>query len=329
MFLLFLMIKTKKIFRLLLLITVIFISGCDFFNTPSPLRIGVSVWASFEFLFLAEQKGFFKDENLEVKLVEFTSLSDTRRAFERGQIDGLATTTVEVLYTYEQSDKSAQIIQIVDVSNGADVILAKPSITDLKQLRGTTVGLELASLGVYVLARGLETQNMTLSDVKTVSMEQVSLGEALTNQTVDAIVSYPPVSYTLQRDNKVNQLFSSTQIPNEVLDVLAIDAGVIKEKTPEIQKLLRAYHRAIRYAQENPEEAYAMMAEREKISPEELKQILTTELHIVTEDEQHTFFQENGTLFRVMDFTDKILRETHQIEKERRGNVINSFFVNH
>ncbi len=318
---------TTKIYWQVILLT-LSLSGCAVEQSES-LRIGVNTWAGFEFLFLAEQKGFFKEENLDVKLIEFSSLSDTRRAYEHGQIDGLGTTVVEVFYAREQSpDRALQIVQIVDASNGADVILSTAKIKDGKTLRGAKIGLELASLSVYVLARGLESFGLTLADVNTVTMDQISLGEALNNKTLDAIVTYPPISVQVQHDAKLNTLFSSAQIPNEVIDVLAIDQTTIKKRPNEIQKLLNGYYKAIRYTQENPQEAYRIMAEREKITPQELEHILTNELHLVMQNEQFEFFKQNGTLSTVVDLTDKILRQTAQIKgSDHRADIINDMFA--
>ncbi len=323
----FIKMQKKNYWQLIILLLTIF-SGCSV-EEPQSLRIGVSTWAGFEFLFLAEQKGFFKEENLDVEFVEFSSLSDTRRAYERGQIDGLGTTVVEVFYAREQSpNKVLQIFQIVDSSNGADVILSNIDIKDGKALRGKKIGLELSSLGVYVLARGLETFGLTLADVNTIAMDQMSLGEALSNRTLDAIVTYPPVAIQVQQDTKANTLFSSAQIPNEVIDVLAIDKAVIKQRPSDIKKLLNAYHKAIRYTKENPQDAYRIMSEHEKITPQELEHILTNELHVVTQDEQIEFFKQNGKLSTVVEMTDKILRQTEQIKgADHRADMINDMLV--
>ena len=62
---------------------------------PTPLRIGINAWPGYEFLYLAQEKGFFREAGVEVQLIEFNSLSDVRRSFERNQIDGFAGTMVE------------------------------------------------------------------------------------------------------------------------------------------------------------------------------------------------------------------------------------------
>ena len=70
------------------LFSVLALSACS--EAPSdPLRVGINPWPGYGPLFLAADKGFFAEEGIDVELVELTSLADVRRAFERGQIDGM------------------------------------------------------------------------------------------------------------------------------------------------------------------------------------------------------------------------------------------------
>lgn len=60
------------------------------------LRVGINPAPGYELIFLAEEKGFFGEEGLEVRLVEFTCLADCRRAFDRGQVNVVGSTAVPV-----------------------------------------------------------------------------------------------------------------------------------------------------------------------------------------------------------------------------------------
>jgi len=315
---------TKKISVFILLsITLL---GCNV-EQPEPLRIGLSTWPPFEFFHLAEQKGFFKDEQLDIKLIEFSSLSDVRRSFERGQIDGLGTTLVDVFQAREQSPRNLQVVQVIDYSDGADMILANTKIKTGQDLRGKKIGLEFASLGIYVLARGLDKFGLTFADVQIIGMEQISLADEFKNGRLDAIVTYPPTSITSQHDMNTNVLFSTSEIPDEVVDVMAIDESIIQQRPDDIKKLLRVYHRAMTYAQQNPEESYAIMADREGITPQEFKNSFDG-IRLVSQAEQTDFFKQGGKLEKVVEKTDKILRESGQIKgADHRADTVTNRFI--
>lgn len=302
-------------------------SGC-FEHSHEPLRIGINAWPGYEFLYLAQVKGFYREEGLDIKLLEFSSLSDARRAYERGQIDGLGTSVIDVLQARDSSTRSPQIVQVIDYSDGADMILARPDIPDIYALRGRSIAVEIGSLGVYVLARGLELHDLSLSDVNLVSMDQISMEEAISKGTIDAIVSYPPTSIKLLRDATAKRLFASSEIAGEVFDVIAVDEQVIDLRSADVAKLLHAYQKAILYTQQYPDEAYQIMSAREGITSAELHKVMINGMHIVSQDEQADYLRSGGKLEKVIDITDRILRQTNQIKgPDRRSGITNNTFA--
>jgi len=320
-----------SIFRCISLLAVIssllIAAGCSE-QPPPPIRVGINLWPGYEFLYLAQEKGFYRDEGVDVRLIEFNSLSDARRAFERGQIDAMGTTVIEVLQVRDHSARSPKIVQVVDYSNGGDVIIARPGIKQVSDLRGTRIGVELASLGVYVLARGLAAGGLTLKDVIPISMDQLSMEEAFGKGDLDAVVSYPPISIKLLRDSKLNKVFSTAQIPGEVIDVIAVEEEIIAERPADVAKLLRAFQRAIEYSKQNREDAYRIMAAREGITAEEFGSALGGDIQMVNAADQAAYFQTGGKLATIIDFSDHILRESGQIKgADHRAKVLNASFV--
>ncbi len=305
----------------------VFVTGCAK-KIPEPLRIGINAWPGYEFLYLAQEKGFYQDLGVAVKLVEFNSLADARRAYERGQIDGLGTSVIDVLQSREQSTRAPQVVQVIDYSNGADVIIAKSSVKNGAALRGKKIGVELGSLGTYVLARGLEKFGLTLADVQLISMDQISMEEAINNGSLDAIVTYPPKSINIISQGKATKIFDTAEIPGEVVDVIAIDDQVIQQRSVEVSNFLKAYQKALHFTEQNPIEAYHIMAAREGISADEFRAALQAGMHVVTQAEQGEFFKAGGKLASVIDTSDRILRQSLQIKgPDRREGIVNALFV--
>jgi NitT/TauT family transport system substrate-binding protein len=313
----------RRILPLLLAATaLVFALGCAP-EKSAPLRIGLNVWPVNEYLYLAQEKGFYADEGVEVHLVELTSLADSRRAYERGQLDIFGASVVEVLQVREQSLRSPRIIQVLDSSNGTDVILAQPGYSSIASLKGARIGVELASLGVYVLARALEKNGLTLSDVRIVSSEQASMEEAFRRGELEAVVTYSPISTKLLRVAQPNLVFSTRDIPGEVVGVIAVEADVATSRPEEVVAVLRAFHRAMAYARQHPD-AYRIMAAREQLSVEEFRATLHNgDIHLVSTDEQADYFRPGGRLDTVVEYTDRILRASGQISgPDRRADIL-------
>jgi len=290
-------------------------------------------WPGYEVLSLAEDQRFYEAEGVAVRIISFNSLADARRAYERGQIDVMAATAIEVLQVRDHGARSPQIVQVVDYSNGADMVLARgsprPGPTGAAgTLRGARIGVELASLGVYVLARALARHELALGDVSVVSSDQLSMDAAFRSGELDAVVTYPPTSVRLLRDADAHVVFSSREIPAEVVDVLAVEEQLIAQRPDQIARFLRAYHRALDFTRDHPAEAYRIMAAHEGITPEEFAATLTDGITLVSPAQQASYLAPGGALERVIAEVDRILRATQQITgPDRRAGVISTRFL--
>lgn len=292
---------------LALLALVLFFPAC---KKESPaIRVGTTLWPGYEFIYLAEKKGFFKEEGLDIELFDFVSLSDSRRAFERGQIDVVTGTVVELLIIRENSYKSPQAFYVADFSNGADVILGKKPIRTIPDLKGKKVGVEPASLDLLTINLALKQYQMDISDVILVPLAQNAMKDGFDEGVVDAICTYPPTSVKILNSGEANILFNSTQIPGLIVDVLIGDEIFINDRTEDLATIIQCIDRAILYARENPEEALAVIAEHEQISVPELQEAYAG-MSVEPLASQSQYFTPDGKIISASEAALEILRET-------------------
>ena len=292
----------------------VLLSGCD--SEPAqPLRIGINVWPGYEALFIAREKGFYQDEGVDVKLIEYGSLSDARRAFERGQVDVMASTVIEVLLVREFSERRLQTFLVADFSDGADMILANSTIQNMEGLKGKKIGAEPASLGEFILMRALETAGLTLDDIVFIPMSHQEMEAPFRSGTVDAVVTYPPVSTLIERGGGANKVFDTSTIPLEIVDVLSADQEVLESRPEDIAGLVRAWDRSLKFMRESPEEANRLGARREGVTPEEFAQSFDG-IQTTTTSEQGQAWRKNGTLIKSLKLADRVLRASGEIKGE-------------
>jgi NitT/TauT family transport system substrate-binding protein len=263
--------------------------------SEKPLRVALNPWPGYAFLFLAQEKRYFTEEGVNVELVELPSLTDVRMAFERGQVDGMATSLVEVLEVSHSAGRQAKICVMADFSNGADVILADDQFVDLPALAGARIGIEPGTLNRFILTRALNAHGLTFSDVEIVNLAQPSMHRALSDGAVDAVVTYPPVSTEIERAAGVRKVFSSAEIPGEIADVISFSEETVSQRRIEIEAFVRAWGRAVDFARENPAEAYALIGPHVGMAPEDLQEAYKT-IHVVTAAMQSRFFEPDGPL---------------------------------
>jgi NitT/TauT family transport system substrate-binding protein len=276
------------------------------------LRVAINPWPGSEFLYLAKEKGFFAEEGVHVRMVEYSSLGDCRVAFENGEVDAMTGTLIEVIQARENSKRSPQVAVVTDYSNGADMILGPSGMTSLADLKGRRVGLELGSLGVFMLARSLEIAGLKLSDLQMIACAPEEMPAAIDGGKVDAVVTYPPTSMRIEAGGRMRRLFSSADIPGEVVDVLAVDAPWIQRDPALPVRLARAMQRALDFAQAHPKDAYAIMGQREGLSAEEFAKALQG-VQLVDAAGQRAFLGPGGSLQGSLRDMERILRETGQL----------------
>jgi NitT/TauT family transport system substrate-binding protein len=237
--------------------------------------MGTSIWPGFEPFYVARELHFWRDD--QVKLLEFTSTSELTRAFRNGTIDaGLLTLDEALLLVEERQD--IHILLVTDVSNGADVILAQPGFLSMQDLRGHRIGAETTGVGAYMLFRALELAGLKPEDVEIVTLEFSEQQPALDRGLVDAVVTYEPVRTQLKTAG-ARQIFDSTLIPGEVVDVLVVRNSYLTASPDNARLVVDAFYRAQRYARDQPADFVRVAAVHENVTPQEFLRSMTL-LHV-------------------------------------------------
>ncbi len=279
-----------------------------------PLRLAINNWPGYEALFLAHQLGYYEEEGVSIKLLQFSSLEDAKYAYERGQIDFFACTISEMLLAHDTSGRSVKVMMVPDFSNGGDVIFGRCHIRTVADLKGEKIGVEPSTLGLFLLARALELEGLTLDDVQLVALSQLGMVDQFKKGKINAVVTYPPYSIDLQRGDGLSyRVFDSSQIPGEVVDILAVDPHVIETRKEELKGVQRAWERALTYIKEEPEIAYRIMADRQGITIEEFKG--TLDGFVVLNMEEQKRITRSSSLLRSIQLTQRVLYESKVLKK--------------
>lgn len=296
-----------------ILLLLVYTSSNSDLKKQETIRIGITQWPAFEYLFVTKKQGFFKQAGIDIELVELSSLAEVRRAFERGKVDGMTTTLVEVLEAYKYSGQVAQPILVTDYSKGADEILACEPIKAIKDLKGKKIGVEAGSMSAYLVKFALDANNIDYSEVVIMPMEAHKLSSALKSGKVDAITTYPPRSIAIKKQQDVNVIFDSSAIPQKMLDVIALNQKIL-EKNPNFQiQFIKAWGLTLDYAHKHPEDAYNTLTDRIPISIDEFKQSMKL-IHLVNADEQVEYFNQNDVVKNNLIETGSIVFEDSDIK---------------
>lgn len=289
------------------------VAGGGCFPEPQPpLRIATNVWMGYEPLYLARARGDF-DESM-VRLVEYTSATDGITAMLNRTIEAVTLTLDEALLL-AASGADVRIVLVIDVSNGGDVLLAKPEIARLADLKNRRVGAETTALGAYMLFRALETAGMKPADVVAVSLPIDEHERAFKDGQVDAVVTFEPVKTRLLAAG-ARQLFDSSMIPGEVVDVLVVRTGALQTHSRQIDAAVRGWFRALAALDKDRRGSAQIMARRERVSADEFVAALDG-VRFPDLEENRTLLAGGSTgLVRTAERLQAVMRQSKLLQRE-------------
>ena len=227
--------------------------------SAEPLRIRYAVWVGYGPLFLAQQKGYFGAEKVDVQLVKMEDPKESFRALEAGRLDGVVS-TIDTMIPHLRTGKEFQYVLALDDSAGGDGIVARKEIRSVRDLRGKRVAVQEGSVSEFFLKVLLRDAGLSAKDVRMVNMKPGEAGAAFVAGRVDAAVTWEPWLSNGKTAPHGHLLVDSSQTPGLITDVLVFRQDVIEKRPREIQGVVDAWHKAVAYWQKNPAESNQIMA---------------------------------------------------------------------
>ena len=233
-----------------------------------PLRIGAQPWLGYELMFLARDRQHVSADL--VRLIDLPTASASLRALSAGTLEGAGLTLDEVLSARARG-LALRVVAVIDVSNGADVLLGSRAVGTLAALKGRRIGVDQSTTGAVMLDAALTRAGLTPADVRLVPLAINEQAQAWQNAQVDALVTYEPVRSQL-RAQGAQVLFSSADVPGLIIDVLAVRADVLPAHATALRALVAGLFRAQADWLRDPAAAAPLLAPRLRLPPAEVVQ---------------------------------------------------------
>jgi NitT/TauT family transport system substrate-binding protein len=110
-----------------------------------PLRIFHFTWVGYGPLFVAQDKGFFAKEGIEVSLIRSDEHTAMFASLAAGQVDAVAGSLQDIVIFAEPDEDLLQCVLVTDDSRGADGIVGNSDIRSIAELKGRTVAVPVGS----------------------------------------------------------------------------------------------------------------------------------------------------------------------------------------
>lgn len=202
-------------------------------------NIGWSIYAGWMPWPYAQQAGIVKKwadkYGLKINIVQVNDYVESVNQYTAGKLDGVTVANMDALTIPAAGGKDTSAIIVGDYSNGNDGILMKGG--DLKAIKGQSINLVELSVSHYLLARGLNSAGLQLKDVKTVNTGDADIVGAFASPDVKVAVAWNPQLNAMKAQPGAKLVFSSADIPGEILDLLCVDTATLKAN-PNLGKAL-------------------------------------------------------------------------------------------
>jgi NitT/TauT family transport system substrate-binding protein len=255
---------------IIILLTILLLTvGCEKKEPElEKMSLALDVWIGYGIAYLADEKGFFKDEGLQITFVDETLDSARREAFKAGMLDAEGG-TIDLLVAKRAFDTPIVAVMETDSSLGGDGIIAAAEIQKLEDLIGKRVAFARDDSGESFLAYLFYKQNLPMNSITIIPTTTETAPEPFLDGQADAVATWEPMlSQALQRPG-AHVLVSSKEMPGIIVDTLNVREDLVINRPGLVKKLMRGWLRGVDYYNTNPYEASAIMGKHYGLTPEE------------------------------------------------------------
>jgi len=276
------------------------------------VRLATGSDPSFTAVYVAEEKGYFDDHDVEVDVAKLEGGPAMAQAVTAGQTD-MATQSDATTVTLMATDPDLRALADFQHSGTYIKVVWGPDIKAASDIK------KLATLpGIMTLAtvRYLESQGIDPDEVELVSAAPPDVPTMLERGDVDGTVIYEPWATRSAEDAGGKIVGSIEDFDVSYAQWLVSDAGWLKGHEDEAAGVLAALADANDFIRENPEEAQKIVEKAIKIPADQTAQIMQ-DLVFETRDiddqalqsskDTATFFVDNGTMKKMPDLDEQIL----------------------
>jgi NitT/TauT family transport system substrate-binding protein len=255
----------------------LFILGCKEPDKTSPqepdpgtIYIGQVKWPGYIALTIAKDQKLFEEVGLDVEIETVDSNQELNQAYTAGKYHGRTNLLVDAI---QQSVLGVdhRVIFAFDYSNGSDAIVSDPTIETPSDLVGKRVSFEKETIGEFFLLYVLDQFGFSINDIIPVDASAKDGATLLENGEVDAAVTYEPFLSQLLDKGEHHNLFSSSEAPGLITDVMTFRIDFLENYPEATLKFCKAYFKALEILFNEPDKAHKILAREWNLTPLEIQ----------------------------------------------------------
>ena len=278
----------KKALMSASILSAIFFAGCDntakvpeasgkaaSAATEKTIRIGYSDWPGFVAWQVAIEKGWLQEAGVNVDFKWF-DYSASLSAFSANQLDAVLVTNGDNLVTASGGTQGIMVMA-TDYSAGNDVIIAKPGINSINDLKGKNIATEKGLVDHLLLSTALDDAGISHQDIKLVNTVTNELPQVFATPDISAIAVWQPVAnQALKAVAGAKVIYTSKDKPGLIYDTLTVNSTHLAAHKEDWKKIIQVWDRTVKYINDpaTREDAIQIMSNRVGVDPKQYAQFL-------------------------------------------------------
>jgi len=174
---------------------------------------------------------------IKINVVQLNDYIESINQYTAGQFDGCTMTNMDALTIPAAGGVDTTALILGSYSEGNDGVVLKGEGKKLADLKGMKIYLPELSVSHYLLVRGLEKAGLQERDVTVVNTSDADIVSAFATDDVQAAVAWNPQLSTIKATPKTTEVFSSTAVPGELIDMMVVNTETLKDN-PALGKAL-------------------------------------------------------------------------------------------
>ncbi len=240
------------------------------------VRLAHFSWPGYGFLYIAQEKGFAP--NIEI---EFSIIEDPVQSFgllASGQLD-VVTSTIEFGPVAAAEDMPVKLLGLTNLGYGSDRIIVHPDIKTPEDLRGKKVAVLEGALSQIYMAIWLEQQGIAWDEVEMVNLIAGDATASMISGQIAAAELWDPYGAQVLAELPGARELSNSREEYWLKEALIADAifatdEMIQNRREVLLELMEARYRAVEWWRKNSAEGNQIIAEAMQFSVADVESIL-------------------------------------------------------
>ncbi|MFK7942238.1 MAG: ABC transporter substrate-binding protein [Paracoccaceae bacterium] len=267
-------------------------------------------WFGFAPVFVAQKEGFFEEEGLTVNTAFDNDRANVLPGLETGDIDCTMRTIGESMARPRTSETTGTVIGTIDISIGADGVVAGPGIDKVEDLIGKTFAGEINHPGTVLTQFALSKMGKSIKDLDIKLINTDDSVAVFEDDSIAAVATWEPMMSTIVKGTSrtgSKVLLSSADYEGLITDIIIVNTEDYMANPEKYAKFLRGIYRAIDLYVADPDKFIALSASEYSVPDAEMKEALAGVKYTTYEETlEYMPADGNGKLKEVLDSFNEI-----------------------